>query len=139
MEALLKDLSFDIFLLSCLIGGVGGLLFVIAGMKAYSVYVSYFSGDSLLSNQFQRAALRLSNEDKTGELKLLAQSRSKACPGDHWAHYYLALALYREEDYAKSREHYRRVSQLQPKMKELADESIAQINKLLENRNPSEA
>ena len=137
MEALLKDLVFDIFLLTCLVGGVGGLLFVLVGMRAYGVYISYFSGDSLLSNQFQRSALRLSNENKTSELKGLSQTRVTSCPGDSWGHYYLALALYREKSYVKAREHYRQVAQLQPSMKGLADRSIEEINQILASQKPA--
>ncbi|MCA0914605.1 tetratricopeptide repeat protein [Marinobacter nauticus] len=137
MEALLKDLMFDIFLLTCLVSVVGGLLLVLVGMRAYSVYISHFSGDSLLSNQFQRSALKLSNEDKTSELKNLSQARVTSCPGDSLGHYYLALAYYREKSYLEAMEHYHQVAQLQPTMKGVADQSIEEINQILSDQESS--
>ena len=140
MEETIQKIASDLNTLKWLFGILAVFLFIVTvGLVSFLKMMSLAVKNTETRAEariFSQQADTLLEEGKNKELKEHAELRLEEYPSDAWAHYYLAMALYRLNELVTAKEHFIKVGELSPHMKTAADESLEEIEAILSETKP---
>lgn len=140
MDDSLTQLTSDIETVKWLLAVVTVMLLVVTAMLVFAFKMMLRAARNtnarVESNLFNDQADLLLDEGKHSELRELSQNRLQETPGDAWAHYYLGIACYRQRDYVEAKRCFKKVGELSPMLKKIANENLEEVEMALVNAKP---